>query len=134
MIVSNRRRTTLFPWLHKPGFLSDAGDSTTTEIEDVDDDLDDDTNSPTMNTSTNKNTLTVPPINRTLSGNSTSSPGFRINGSNSNSNRPLSMVLSNVFNKSSDELLEYSSSNEGDIIGRTTKTKRRESWFQRFTK
>ncbi|KAK5960965.1 GTPase-activating protein SAC7 PWA37_001487 [Arxiozyma heterogenica] len=134
MIVSNRRRTTLFPWLHKPGFLSDAGDSTTTEIEDVDDDLDDDTNSPTMNTSINKNTLTVPPINRTLSGNSTSSPGFRINGSNSNSNRPLSMVLSNVFNKSSDELLEYSSSNEGDITGRTTKTKRRESWFQRFTK
>lgn len=134
VIVSNRRRTTLFPWLHKPGFLSDAGDSTTTEIEDADDDFDDDNNSPTMNASTNKNILTVPPINRTLSGNSTSSSSFRINNFSGNSNRPLSMVLSNVFNKSSDELLEYSSSNEGDNTGSATKTRRRESWFQRFTR
>lgn len=134
VIVSNRRRTTLFPWLHKPGFLSDAGDSTTTEIEDADDDFDDDNNSPNTNNSVNKNILVVPPINRTLSGNSTSSSGFRINSPNVSSNRPLSMVLSNVFNKSSDELLEYSSSNEVDNAGSTTKTRRRESWFQRFTR
>lgn len=134
MIVSNRRKTTLFPWLHKPGFLSDAGDSTTTEIEDADDDFDDDNNSPTMNTSTNKNILTVPPNNRTLSGNSTSSSGFRINGSNINSNRPMSMILNNVVNKSTDEVLEYSSSNEDANIGSTSKARRRESWFQRFTR
>lgn len=139
VIVSSKRRTTLFPWLHKPGILSDAGESTATEIEDGDDDLDDDNNSPTYN-STKNNMLNIPKMNRTLSGNSTHSSSFRIySGSNSGSNRPMSMVLDNILNRSNDELLEYSSSNENENNPNTsneklTKSNRRESWFQRLTR
>lgn len=139
VIVSSKRRTTLFPWLHKPGILSDAGESTATEVEEGDDDLDDDNNSPTYS-STKNNMLNIPKMNRTLSGNSTHSSSFRIySASNSGSNRPMSMVLDNILNRSNDELLEYSSSNENEKNPNTsneklTKSSRRESWFQRLTR
>ncbi|CAL9730818.1 GTPase-activating protein Sac7p [Monosporozyma unispora] len=140
VIASNKRRTTLFPWLHKPGILSDAGDSTATEIEDGDDDFDDDNNNSPTNNSSKNNMLNIPKINRTLSGNSTHSSSFKIySGNNSSSNRPMSMVLDNVLNRSTDELLEYSSSNENENNPNTnneklTKSKKRESWFQRLTR
>lgn len=140
VIASNKRRTRLFSWLHKPGILSDTGDLTAT-----DDDIDEENTelygqSPMSTQSTSyiaRQNLAGPSrTTRSFSGNSTSS-SFKV--------RPMSMMLSGSNNKSIDELdsvpvsedkqLEQSK-NENSFQAneeRAPRSKKRESWFQRLT-
>ncbi|CCF58514.1 hypothetical protein KAFR_0E03630 [Kazachstania africana CBS 2517] len=136
VITSNKRRISLFPWLHKPDILSDTGDLTATENEG--DDIYDDENVnevsrqspisiPSMSGSLPKsqsNYLNVPKIYR-----STSGGGTPPSVNNTTNQRPMSMVLNN---HSMDEI-DNALSSDNNEEGRTARSKKRESWFQRLT-
>lgn len=146
VIASNKRRTSLFPWLHKPGILSDTGDNgdlTGTEAEGddyEDENIDPYSQSPSSMQSGSlpkQHHLPIPQMNRSLSGNSTSS---------SFNTRPISMILTGANNNSADhlELLDNAHSNNGernhaspltedDDEERNSRSRKRESWFQRLT-
>ncbi|EJS42198.1 sac7p [Saccharomyces arboricola H-6] len=145
VIASNKRRTSLFPWLHKPGILSDTGDNgdlTGTEAEGDDyeeENIDPYSQSPSSMQSGSlpkQHHLPIPQMNRSLSGNSTTS-SFNI--------RPISMILTGGNNNSADhlELLDNAKSNnehnhasqltEDDGEERSSRSRKRESWFQRLT-
>lgn len=144
ILTSNKRRTKLFPWLPKPGILSDTGELTPTDLEDTGDDYfgeyhsgnnqngnNSDSNSPTGNFYLSASTpkishLNIPNIDRSLSGNSVTSSSYNL------SNNKPSMILNGNINKSSEDF-DYSSANDTDD-SRKIKTKRRESWFQRLTR
>lgn len=103
VISSNRRRSRLFPFWQKSGILSDSGDITTTEEEGeeawgAEDENRDGFQSPISANSTSRpNLLSIPKINRSFSGNSTTS---------SFNKRPMSMVFQDGRNNSIDELEE----------------------------
>ncbi|QHS72580.1 GTPase-activating protein SAC7 [Saccharomyces paradoxus] len=145
VIASNKRRTNLFPWLHKPGILSDTGDNgdlTATEAEGDDyeeENVDPYGQSPASVHSGSlpkQHHLPIPRMNRSLSGNSTNS---------SFNTRPISMILTSGNDNSADhlELLSNSHSNsershalpltEDDGDERNSRSRKRESWFQRLT-
>lgn len=145
VIASNKRRTSLFPWLHKPGILSDTGDNgdltgTDAEGDDYEDEnIDPYSQSPSSMQSGSlpkQHHLPIPQMNRSLSGNSTSS---------SFNTRPISMILTGANNNSADhlELLDNAHSNseqnhtspltEDDDEERSSRSRKRESWFQRLT-
>ncbi|CAI4038250.1 hypothetical protein SMKI_04G5920 [Saccharomyces mikatae IFO 1815] len=145
VIASNKRRTRLFPWLHKPGILSDTGDNgdlTATEAEGDDyeeENIDPYSQSPSSMQSGSlpkQHHLPIPRMNRSLSGNSTNS-SFNV--------RPISMILTSGNDNSADhlELLGNTHSNnershvlplaEDDGDERNSRSRKRESWFQRLT-
>lgn len=145
VIASNKRRTSLFPWLHKPGILSDTGDNgdlTATEAEGDDyeeENVDPYGQSPSSVHSGSlpkQHYLPIPRMNRSLSGNSTNS---------SFNTRPISMILTSGNDNSADqlELLSNTHSNnersnalpltEDDGDERNSRSRKRESWFQRLT-
>lgn len=148
VIASNKRRTSLFPWLHKPGILSDTGDNgdlTATEAEGDDyeeENIDPYSQSPSSMQSGSlpkQHHLPIPQMNRSLSGNSTTS-SFNI--------KPISMILTggnNGNNNSADnlELLHNTPSNiernnaspltEDGGEERNSRSRKRDSWFQRLT-
>lgn len=145
VIASNKRRTSLFPWLHKPGILSDTGDNgdlTATEAEGDDyeeENVDPYGQSPFSVHSGSlpkQHYLPIPRMNRSLSGNSTNS---------SFNTRPISMILTSGNDNSADqlELLSNTHSNnersnalpltEDDGDERNSRSRKRESWFQRLT-
>ncbi|AQZ16671.1 SAC7 (YDR389W) and BAG7 (YOR134W) [Zygosaccharomyces parabailii] len=105
VIASNRRRSRLFPFWHKPGILSDSGDLTTTEEEGEDgfyeeENRDGFVQSPVSvnsNSVSRQNLLSIPKINRSFSGNSTNS---------SFNKRPMSLIFQDGRNNSIDELEE----------------------------
>ncbi|AQZ12443.1 SAC7 (YDR389W) and BAG7 (YOR134W) [Zygosaccharomyces parabailii] len=105
VIASNRRRSRLFPFWHKPGILSDSGDLTTTEEEGEDgfyeeENRDGFVQSPVSvnsNSVSRQNLLSIPKINRSFSGNSTNS---------SFNKRPMSLIFQDGRNDSIDELEE----------------------------
>lgn len=156
VIASNKRRSRLFPWLHKPGILSDnGGDYTATEEEGEEGYFDEDHrdgsgNSPVSALSSSlprQHYLPIPHMDRSFSGNSTTS---------SLSRRPISAIFSGSKNGSVDGLdivpsnqRERSlSGTDPNILGHTTKvlsheneegaedhrtrSRKRESWFQRL--
>ncbi|GMM58751.1 GTPase-activating protein [Maudiozyma humilis] len=162
VISSNKRKTKLFPWLHKPGILSDNGETSATEYEGDDVLLsnDEDTSSPHSPVARRK--LNVPKMaNNSNSGSSLPTTTVYSNGNsplNSHSHlkvpqttkasvkgrtsstsrvRPISMFIDSSKSKSVDELGYLSSSTSAqpnvDTESRTARSKKRESWFQRWT-
>ncbi|CCD22591.1 GTPase-activating protein SAC7 NDAI_0A04340 [Naumovozyma dairenensis CBS 421] len=151
VIASNKRRTRLFPWLHKPGILSDNGDFTTTEGEGEEYDEENidisgqspmsiNSNSLAARRQSNNHTLlSVSRANRSLSGNSTTS-SFNV--------RPISMIITGngssitQDNKSNDSLVTNEddsgkavfrkASDDKSATDRAVRSKKRESWFQRL--
>lgn len=154
VIASNKRRSRLFPWLHKPGILSDnGGDFTATEEEDEgffdEDHRDGPGNSPVSALSSSlprHHYLPIPHMNRSFSGNSTTS---------SLSRRPMSTIFTGSKNESVEGLdiapptqrERSSSGTDHNTLGHTTKilsheneegedhrtrSRKRESWFQRL--
>lgn len=144
VIASNKRRSRLFPWSPKPGILSDnGGDFTVTEEEGEEIYFDDEhrealVHSPvsiTSNSHIRQHFLPVPPMNRSLSGNSTTSSLTR---------RPMSAIFSGSRNSSVDAIENHNSkenesgiakkalSDDGDFEERGARSNKRESWFQRL--
>lgn len=144
VIASSRRRSRLFPWLPKPGILSDNGGDFTATEEDGEESYFDDENrdavvySPVsaLSNSLPRQHLHIPPMNRSFSGNSTNSSLNR---------RPMSAIFSNSRNGSMDAL-DTSSVNQGNETvsnnkglleenegeERSTRSRKRDSWFQRL--
>lgn len=152
VISSNKRRTKLFPWLHKPGILSDTGEISATEGEGEDLVLSNDEEVITQkNILTNKKSNISIKISNSHVGNysptNTSSllkvPDIVSRPSRTNSNssgriRPVSMFPDSFKSRSVDELAHTSNtktvsnkSNEKD--SRLSRSKKRESWFHRWT-
>ncbi|QLL30674.1 hypothetical protein HG536_0A04890 [Torulaspora globosa] len=144
VIASSRRRSRLFPWLPKPGILSDNGGDFTATEEEGDESNFDDENRETMvsspvsaqSTSLPRHHLHIPPMNRTFSGNSTTSSLTRrpmsaiLGGSRNGSMDALENASANQANESTlarTTLLEDSETEEG-----TTRSRKRDSWFQRL--
>ncbi|CAG62391.1 SAC7 [Nakaseomyces glabratus] len=135
VIASNKRRSRLFPWLHKPGILSDTGDTATDgEGDDLlndDENVDPHLSSPVHSSNHRQHLLSIPKVQRSVSGRSITS---------NSSGRPLSLIL----NRSEDNLPKNgSSSTEKFERPRSpiaysqesieSKAKKRESWFARLT-
>ncbi|CCH58055.1 hypothetical protein TBLA_0A02560 [Henningerozyma blattae CBS 6284] len=156
VITSNKRRSKLFPWLHKPGILSDSGDLSVTEEEgeDLYDDENENENevaslspsTPTHDISTGLQYLPVQGMNRSLSSNSAN---FTFNG------RPKATVIKPSVGTTETSISADSAIKtallEGPENGHTrsrsfsgsenptymksakdSKQKKRESWFQRL--
>lgn len=133
VIASNKRRSRLFPWLHKPGILSDTGDTATDgEGDDLldEENVDPSSSSPTGNHPSRQHLLSIPRVQRSPSGNSVKN----------SSARPLSLVL----NHSNDDLHKSSDSNSDRLerpkspLTRShdtadSRARKRESWFARLT-
>ncbi|SMN19649.1 similar to Saccharomyces cerevisiae YDR389W SAC7 GTPase activating protein (GAP) for Rho1p [Maudiozyma saulgeensis] len=162
VISSNKRKTKLFPWLHKPGILSDTGDNSATEGEgddllmSNDEDGGDITHSPIA-----KKRLDVPTIATNIEKSNSSlgavysndssplnsssllrvpqskSP-VRVDSNSSSRIRPMSMILDKTKSRSADELGYISNSGnslskDNENESRSSRSKKRESWFQRWT-
>lgn len=143
VIASNRRRSRLFPWLPKPGILSDNGGDFTATEEEGDESYFDDENRDAMvaspvsaqSNSLPRQHLHIPPMNRSFSGNSTNSSLTR---------RPMSAIFSVSRNGSTDALegANANQANEGiakkgipesnDTEERKTRSRKRDSWFHRL--
>lgn len=144
VIASSKRRSRLFPWSPKPGILSDnGGDLTATEEEGEESYFDDEhreafVHSPlSINSSSvpRQQFLPIPRMNRSMSGNSTSSSLAR---------RPVSTIFSGSRNGSADAFDFNSSkgnetatakkmpSDEAEFEERSTRSRKRDSWFQRL--
>ncbi|KAL3232170.1 GTPase-activating protein SAC7 [Nakaseomyces bracarensis] len=133
VIASNKRRSRLFPWLHKPGILSDTGDTAT---DGEGDDLLDEENidvlssSPTGNYPPRQHLLSIPRVQRSLSGNSVIS----------SNTRPLSLILNHSndeLSKSSEPALERIDRPRSPLSrsqeATDARARKRESWFARLT-
>ena len=159
VISSNKRKTKLFPWLHKPGILSDTGDNSATEGEGDDALQSNDEDTDIAQSPVPKRKLNVPKIATSIDKSNSSLGGVYSNdssplnsasllrvpenkspvrvASNSSSRvRPISMIMDSSKSRSVDELGYTSNgglpkSNEGD--SRLSRSKKRESWFQRWT-
>jgi len=161
VISSNKRKTKLFPWLHKPGILSDTGDNSGTEGEGDDFLMSNDEDGDVSNSPISKKRLDIPKIASNMEkSNSSLGPVYSNDssplnstsllrvpqsksparvGSNSSSRvRPMSMFLDKTKSRSVDELGSVSNGggytskgNESD--SRSSRSKKRESWFQRWT-
>lgn len=155
VIASSKRRSKLFPWLHKPGILSDnGGDLTATEEEGEEGYFDEresdgfaqSPGSSFSNSAPRQVYLPIPNMDRSLSWNSITSP----------SRRPMSTIFSGSRNNSveafeglsSARRARSSSGNEQSNLGtssnpmadgqeesteeRHSRSRRSESWFRRL--
>ena len=140
VIASNKRKSRLFPWSPKPGILSDNGGDFTATEEEGDEYYDEEhreaMHSPlsvNSNSVTRQQFLPIPPMNRSLSGNSTASSLTR---------RPMSAIFIGSRNSSIDAIDAAKGndtgndkkvlSDEGELEERGTRSRKRDSWFQRL--
>ena len=162
VISSNKRKTKLFPWLHKPGILSDNGETSATECEGDDALLSNDEETSSPHSPVARRKLNVPKMAKSSdSANVIPTNTVYSNGNsplNSNSHlrvpqiakspvkgrtsstsrvRPISMFIDSSKSKSVDELGYHSNSSatQSNTEGesRAARSKKRESWFQRWT-